>query len=495
MRNPFPQLFTRLSPWAAMRAFLFAELFLISSPALARVGGGGSYSGGHSGGGGGDGGGLIYLAFRLLFWLTIEYPAIGIPVDIIVIAMVVRHFRSSSGSGDGKPVLQLATVSAARPASALRRFDPNFSEITLTDFCYSLYARAHHARGEGKLDQYSPYISAEARAALIARNPANLREVRDVIIGSSTIEGVQGLDTPLVRIPVTYESNLTEVTGQGEQSWYLRENWILERKRDTLSPTPQKAKADHCPRCGAALRTRTDGSCDYCGAKIVDGTFQWFVRFAGLISREARGPLLTSDVPEEGTSSPTVSQPHITEQQAAFEAAHPEFHWQTFEQFVRKTAETLQSAWTSREWESVRPLETESLFQMHRYWIDAYVKQGLRNVVDEYAVTRVKPVKIDSDAFYESVTVRLFAQGKDHTDDKEGKVVTGSKSSLREWSEYWTFIRTLAAAKTGPSSCPNCGAPVDVGATGICSHCGGKLTAGDYDWILSRIEQDEAYKG
>jgi Uncharacterized protein conserved in bacteria len=495
MKESLRERLPRLSPRGAMRTFLFVELLLIASEALARVGGGGSYSGGSSGDSGG-GGGLIYLVFRILLWLTIDHPLIGIPIDIVVIVVAVRYFRKSPGSSDAKPVLQLgATMSAARPAIALRRFDPNFSEITLTDFCYSLYARAHHARGEGKLDQYSPYVSAEARAALIARNPANLREVRDVIIGSLQIEGVHGLDTPLVRIPVTYESNLTEVTAAGEQGWYLREQWILERKRDTLSPTPQRAKADHCPRCGAALRTRTDGACDYCGAKITDGTFQWFVRSVALISREDRGPILTSDVPEVGTSYPTVVQPGLAEKRTAFEASHPDFHWETFETSVRKTAALLQSAWTSLKWESVRPIETESLFQMHRYWIDAYIKQGLRNIVDEYTVTRVDPAKIGSDAFYESITVRIWAQGKDHTDDKSGKVVAGSKSAVRQWSEYWTFIRTLATVKSGPSACPNCGAPVAVGATGICQHCGGKLTSGDFDWILSRIEQDESYRG
>src|SRR4051812_34883500 len=67
---------------------------LFSTEALARVGGGQSYGGG-SRGGGGDGGGagaLVYALVRFLIWLTIDYPAIGIPVDIIVIAAVVYWF-------------------------------------------------------------------------------------------------------------------------------------------------------------------------------------------------------------------------------------------------------------------------------------------------------------------------------------------------------------------------------------------------------------------
>ena len=77
------------------------------------------------------------------------------------------------------------------------------------------------------------------------------------------------------------------------------------------------------------------------------------------------------------------------------------------------------------------------------------------------------------------------------------KVVAGSKDNVRSWSEYWTFIRTRGT-QSDPSrtvSCPNCGATVEVGQTGICRHCGGKLGGGDFGWVLSRIEQDEAYTG
>src|SRR5437660_12359617 len=66
---------------------------LTASDVLARVGGGQSYGGGGGhGGGGGGGGALVYLLIRFLLWLTIEHPAIGIPVDIIVIGIVIYWF-------------------------------------------------------------------------------------------------------------------------------------------------------------------------------------------------------------------------------------------------------------------------------------------------------------------------------------------------------------------------------------------------------------------
>lgn len=478
------------------RGLPLALVLFGAAEAFARVGGGSSYSGGGGGssdGGGGGGGGaeLLFYVFRFLFWLTIQHPVIGIPVDVVVIVVIVRWWSKK----ETPAVLAVSTSAPSRwRLEELRRFDPNFSAITFSDFCYSLYARAHHARGTGTLDHLAPYLSSAARAALRQRGQGRSNAVKGIVIGSFQVTQVRGLDTPQVSVTVSYEANYTEAGAQGDASWYVREQWTLERQRDILSPPPEKAKADHCPRCGAALATRTDGSCEYCGVKIESGAFQWYVRSIQLMERDARGPLLTSDVPEQGTDLPTVFQLQFGAKRAAFERDHPDFQWPAFDARVREIATELQNAWTGRDWERVRPLETEPLFQMHRYWIDAYRRQGLTNVVADYRILRIEPVKVDTDAFYEAITVRMWAEGRDHTVDGSGRVVAGSDARLRTWSEYWTLIRNrTASGGTKQVGCPNCGAQVDVGATGVCPYCGGKLTTGTFDWVLSRIEQDEAY--
>jgi uncharacterized Zn finger protein (UPF0148 family) len=466
-----------------------------AASAYARVGGGGSYSGGSGGGGGDDiAGELVFLIFRLLFWLTLEHPLIGIPIDIIVIICVIQWLKSKAGN---EPVLQASVASlssATQPLTALRKFDPNFSESVFADFCYSLYGHAHEARGSKRLDQYAPYLSASARQSLAAISPS-VEAVRGVIVGAFRIAGARGLDTATVEAIVSFEANYTEVTGGREMSWYVKEQWVLERARDILSPAPGKAKADHCPRCGAALKTRSDGSCSYCGVKIENGAFQWFVKSVATTEREARGPLLTSTVPERGTDRATVMQSNFASAKQTFVDANPSFRWSDMEARIRMIAVELQDAWSSLDWEKARVHETEPLFQMHRYWIDAYRAQKLRNIVDDFQVARVQPVKITSDAFYDAITVRIWASGKDYTIDERGSVVTGSNTSVREWSEYWTFIRSRMVSKSGTITCPNCGASVSAGTTGVCSYCGGKLTAGAFDWVLSRIEQDESYSG
>jgi endogenous inhibitor of DNA gyrase (YacG/DUF329 family) len=492
--------------------------------AFARVGGGSSYGGGGGhGGSGGDGGAIIGIV-RILLWLTIEYPAVGVPLDVVVVGYVVYRlgwggrkasetFSSARLDSSTDSIMSPLGLDTAGPASEtfnrdfaqLRKFDPNFSEIVFTDFCYALFGKAHNARGQGQnaLDQFSPYLSDGARKSLLQRNAKGLSEVKGVIIGGMTIAEVRGLETAIVNITLSFAANYTEVVSTNqdatkEMSYYVQERWLLERKRDVLSLPPARATALHCPKCGAPLQKNTVGACAFCGTRIESGEFQWYVRGIGLLQSEARGPLLTSDVPEVGTDLPSIVQPGFADVRLAFEKNNPTFSWGEFQARAKLIFDELQAAWSTLKWERARPHETDNLFQMHQYWIDAYKRQHLRNLLDQCRITAMQPVKIKEDSFYNSITLRIGAQGYDYTVDESGKVVSGSKSKLRYWSEYWTFIRSRNAKPmpaTTNLNCPNCGAPLKVNNSGVCEFCGGKITSGEFDWVLSKIEQDESYTG
>lgn len=499
-----------ISPGVTL-AFLF-----LSEVVQARVGGGQSYGGGSRGGGSGDDGAagaiiwLLFQLFRFLVYLTIEYPVVGIPLDILFAGGVVYYFvrrsrRMEAASSLGLDTQQRLSKNIPRQFEQLRKFDPNFSEIVFTDFVYALYGKAHDARGHGAaaLDQFSPYLSDVARRHLASRNPPGLREVKGIIVGALHVEDVSGLETPVVHVSLVFEANYTEVvnidgSAPVEMTYYVNESWELERKRDVLSPTPAQATALHCPRCGAALQKDTVGACAFCGTRIDSGEFQWYVRTISLLDREEKGPLLTSDVPEVGTNYPSVIQPGFQNHRVEFEINNPSFSWGRFQARARLIFDELQAAWSTLDWERARPHETDNLFQMHQYWIDAYRRQGLRNMLDQCTVTAMQPVKLTEDAFYNSITLRIAAQGYDYTVDESGRIVSGSKHNQRHWSEYWTFIRNRNAkpgAALAELNCPNCGAPLKVNTAGICEFCGGKITSGEFDWVLSRIEQDESYGG
>jgi hypothetical protein len=253
-----------------------------------------------------------------------------------------------------------------------------------------------------------------------------------------------------------------------------------------------------CAGCGSTLEPKTDGTCPSCGAARRGGVTQWEV---GAIPYADRRPLSPPELDidegggvERGTTFPTVCDPRLPAAKREFEGRHPEHSWPEFEARVRTAFLALQDAWSRRDWERARPFETDALFQTHRFWMERYTAFSMVNRMEQVAVTRVALAKIDVDAFYESVTVRIFATALDWTEDASGKLAGGSKTTPRAFSEYWTFLRALPGAVAAPSNCPSCGAPLAPGGGAtVCASCGGKLVGGSFDWVASRIEQDDAY--
>lgn len=492
--------------------------FAAAAPALARVGGGDTYSGSHhsSGGGSSDGGDSDFVFF--LVWLLFRHPAIGIPVAIIVAVVWFMGKRSGGASRAGWETAPAGRSAYApglrRPAGAelerLRRFDPAFSRVLFEDFLYALYARVHEARGNGALDPLSAYLS-PAALEVVRRAGAGLSEVRGIVIGAMHLSQVRGVDagSPAVSVTVGFESNYTEVQGpvpspprgpavQGKaQTYYAVERWTLVRRREAQSRPPERARRIGCPSCGAPLEAIRGEVCSYCNKVVNTGEFDWRVEAIELLGKEERPPAIATSVEEEGNELPTLVSPGAEEGIARITANDPQFSMPLFRARAEMVFGELQAAWSSRDWTRSRPYVSDNLFQMQLYWIETFERLKIRNVLEQLEILDVQLAAVQSDAYYDVITVRIIARCLDYYRAEDGRILSGSARSPRRFTEYWTFIR--GRGKGGPPKaekrCPNCGAPVQINQAGICDYCKAKVTSGEFDWILSRIEQDEAYRG
>ena len=486
-------------------------LLLAVSVAHARVGGGDSYSGsssrgGSSSGGSSDWGLILWLVLRLIE-LHVYYPAVAIVIDIVLVAafLFFRYYNRDPqrSSYSSRQVVESTAFeadggdeTAADRFTEWRKFDPNFSELLFEDFLYALFGHVHTARGQNKLDDFAPYLSEAARGVVRAMSPKGLTAVEGVIVGAFSIVRA-GPAEPMLRTTVRFEANYTERTATGDTSWYAVEEWDLTRKRDVQSKPPGPPRAANCPKCGAGLSLKPDGTCTYCSVRVVGGQFDWGVATVRLVNREPRGPLLTTDVPDVGLDRATVAQPNLASVRQRFLTTNTGFDFGRFETRVRFIFAELQEAWSSLKWEKARPFETDSVFQMHGYWIEAYRRQKLRNVLKDVQIRDVVVAKLGQDAFYDAITCRIFAGLIDYVEDASGKVVRGNPRTPTRFSEYWTFVRRRGVKESGQpaGNCPNCGAELKINMAGTCEYCGSKITSGDFDWVLSRIEQDESYEG
>lgn len=549
-RAPAPQNSKWLIPrrWLVLVSAALVCAFLWSGIAEARVGGGGSFGGGGGGGsssgGGGSysGGGGSYSGggggggdSDVLIWLLFKHPVIGIPLLIAIILFhIVKALNKepeyassspqqtrSSQSGRSGNARERSNRQAARNREAarvrenalkavqsrlnqIRRYDPNFSEILFMDFAYALYSRVHEARGQNDSGKYSPYLAKSVMGKLRHMSSTgfgNLREIRGVIVGAASIEEITSPHKKKTSIKVRFETNYTEVRDtpehQSENTFYCEEVWRFTRLTEVLSLPPEKIANIGCPSCGSGLERRPDGSCEHCGVKARAGKHHWMVNDLTIVRREPRGPLLTSDVPEVGTDLPTVVQSNYVTARETLMAAHPDFSWKRTEARFRHIFAELQQAWTSLKWERARPYESDQLFQFHQFWMHEYEAQNLRNVLEDIELERLQPVRMKSDTYFDAITVRIWASMKDYTVDASDRVVCGNRRRQRKFTEYWTFMRRrgVKESESDDSNCPNCGGHLKINMSGICEYCDSKVTNGEFDWVLSRIEQDEAYVG
>lgn len=458
-------------------------------------GGGGGYSGGGSfSGGGGDGDGV-----GLLIWLVVQHPVIGIPVLVGVLIFVVYAKSQQGGRVVRRTHHAPPPVARAADLSRLRERDANFSIPLFLDLARLVYTRAQEERGRRDWDVLAAFLAPDVLQGL-QRRGEDVTEVRDIVIGAARVQGWE-LAGQEARIAVVFEANFTEVRGGKARRLLAKERWVYGRAADTLSPGPDRMQSLSCPQCGSPSERLVNGRCVSCGAGLDDGRLQWRVVRAEILATE---PLPAIELTmgagvEEGTNLPLVLAPDLSAQVRAMQARHPELAWPALKQRIVEIFLRIQEAWSEGKWELARPFETDFLFQQHRYWIERYAREGLRNRLGDVTVTDVTLAKVGSDAFYESVTVRIFARMKDWTEDRDGKVVGGSRTRDRVFSEYWTFLRSAgkpAKPRDQVDNCPSCAAPLDrVSETGVCGYCDAKITGGEFDWVLAAIDQDETYRG
>jgi hypothetical protein len=501
---------------AVIGGAVFVIVLLIATIAAARPGGGGSYSGGSrsgggggsrsSGGSGGGGGGDGGAIAELLIWLCIEHPIIGIPLTLVVVGFVIwrKVARSkqqdwSTGDRDSDvPSYQAPFVAREIPEyrpppitlDIIRTVDNHFSRIVFEDFLYSLYAEVHLARGAGALNRLSAYLSPPAAQALQqqTRGP-----VEGVIVGAMRVLEASATPQSGARVVIEFESNYTEA-GRGA---YVVERWTVVRGPGAKSRSPEKVRVLGCPNCGAPQDALFSGTCKHCQRVVNDGSFDWTVQGLHVMQREERPPILTSNVQEQGTSDATIRDPSMPQMIAALRTKDPAFDVNSFQARVGLVFQQFQIAWSARNLAQMRPFLSDALFTTQQYWVQAYLAQRLRNITEGARITNLELVKVTSDAYFDAITVRLFAASLDYTVTDDGRVVSGNRTQPRAYSEYWTFIR--GTNRKGPTrtelACSNCGGPLDVNMTGHCKFCKVKVTTGDFDWVLSRIEQDESYTG
>lgn len=176
-------------------------------------------------------------------------------------------------------------------------------------------------------------------------------------------------------------------------------------------------------------------------------------------------------------------------------AKDPAFSQENFISRINNMFIQLQTAWMDKQWSSIRPFETDALFNMHKQQLQTYIDRNQTNAVENIAILDSKIVRYNQSSDYDEIDVYLQVRLNDYVkDDDTGKVVKGDPNRDVYMVYVWTLIRK-GDVKTEKQTeqyevtqCPNCAANVSINQSGECEYCGSTISSGQYNWVLSKIK-------
>ena len=183
----------------------------------------------------------------------------------------------------------------------------------------------------------------------------------------------------------------------------------------------------------------------------------------------------------------------------------PNFDADAFTTWVREVYIQLQSAWTKKDWNLVRSLESASLYTQHSAQLEEHIQAQTTNVLERVYVdnVRIKDFKSNPDG-NDTLVVILSSTLRDYViDDKTRKVIEGDPKQDLFTVYQMNFIRKHGSQTENnvqdeavSDHCPNCGAPLKISAISQCEYCGAELTRSPNQWVLDTyevVDEDELY--
>ena len=184
---------------------------------------------------------------------------------------------------------------------------------------------------------------------------------------------------------------------------------------------------------------------------------------------------------------------------------NPNFDASAFTSWAKEVYIQLQAAWTKKDWNLVRSLESVSLYTQHSAQLEDYIQSQTTNVLERVYVenVRIKDFYENPDG-NDTLVVILSSTLRDYViDDETRKVIEGDPKQDLFTVYQMNFIRKHGSQTENnvqdeavSDHCPNCGAPLKISAISQCEYCGADLTRSPNQWVLDTydvVDEDELY--
>ena len=472
---------------------------------------GGSHSGGSFGSGGGLGGIIVLLIIAFIAYYIFRrirnspggqalggspqaQAAIATLGSVIGASNLAKITLGDLGSGSGS-----ATFRRPLPPGldAIRALDPAFEMETFLQRAEMTFFLVKRGVQRNDAAAVRPYLNDGVFAAVSQGITQSKAQHRHALLESLNVRGlaVEGAQcnaqgqSIVVHFDLVYraktlnDANQT-VADEGQDQQHA-ERWVFGRGPAARTAVNGGVIAARCPACGAELRLNLDGTCAHCKASVTNGSVDWAVvdvqpaNYVGYSADSSLGFAAAS----------------VQEGVAALTAADKDFSMGAFEGRVKTAFLALQDAWCKQKLDAGRAFMSPGAYFSWSAQLETMAAEGRRNVMENISVNAVQPVRIIHGRVFDDLTVRISAAAADYEVDANNKIVFGDRN-IRPFMEDWTFQRSVGVTTSNKpgtleNTCPSCGAPVALTQIGECRYCKAAVTSGKFDWVVSRIDQED----
>ncbi|WP_257450686.1 TIM44-like domain-containing protein [Archangium lipolyticum] len=491
----------RLLPW-----LLPGLALLVPLAALARGGGGEHYSSPSSdddGGGGGIPFWLIFELLELLIRLTIRYPYVMLPLIGVCVAGWFFYRRNVHPTGATQRAFQqreaeqrttVSTRDVQGWVNALRLKDPQFDPQVLLDKTRKLFLELQDAWFKRDMSPVRPFLSdatyqrfdvqLQLMAAQGVRDAITDIHVLDVqLIG---LDQSQWFDTVHLRVrarmrdaDVAASASEAEALAAAKRAPLeaFTEVWSFVRKPGVQTRVGEDLFQGKCPNCGAPYKGGAANRCEYCGAIVNSGNYDWTLSEITQGIEHVRHHAQVDNLREAREADPALNL-EILEDRTSL------LFWKWIDAQSRGTTQALHKVASA---DAIGRLDEE---------LGSLARQGRRKVFLECAVGGVitRGFEVDPQGFDKAhVEVRWSARmGVGPVNERP--------PALPTVPQRWVFTllrkhgaRTNTDNGMSTNRCPQCNAPLTDSAAITCDYCGTGLGSGERDWVLASADPFESW--
>ena len=178
---------------------------------------------------------------------------------------------------------------------------------------------------------------------------------------------------------------------------------------------------------------------------------------------------------------------------ADYKTIDPNFNEADLREKLSNLYVQMQNCWTAKDISSLRPYFTDALYTQFDRQLAQKKAQGVTNYIERISVQYVNLRGFTQDGACDHMILELQARIVDYTvNDATGQVISGDKDKEKFMTYEFDLSRTTGHKSVekdefGRTTCPSCGAPLDINASARCEYCGSVLNASDHDWAICKI--------